>query len=820
MIRKGSVTVVFSFVFVLMFSFILSFFEMAAYTSRRAYHASAALLATENHFAAFLKPLYEQYHIFARETPAGENVVTWSEQSIADDISYMTVKREGEKSLLLRSGAKYEVTDVELLTENRLEGFYSQAVNAMRYRAAPEIVNLLKEFAGMTEQADAHLEVATAKVATDSAYAEVDNKILHLMELIDGVDIKRYEKFLGGKGILFQKDAYVKYFCTNPETAADYFDRTEVYQSFLSNFENPCEILEDLATRVDALVLEMEEQEYEEMLCRSELASLRGQRAVAASAREKVEQSRTEKVSEYTLLLSELEILLETGKDVKKIASLTAQKKELEGVLADLKDEIKLYEDTEKELEKQEKQFEKVQKELERTASEQQKRAEKLEKEEEAFIKQCKKIADICDEAYDYAEEIRLELVNAKRVRADCENVLVFLEPVIGKEASKEYRNELEEYNFYEQAEGFEFDRMKQTLLENKSRLWSVSKKISGTTCSSLRRAAEELRKEKDIIIKYSFEGLRLNYGEMSLEENLYEGVEGLISKKVADGFLGFLTEEEISEKSLDSSYLPSGFRYTEEEADVFSLLGTDMSGLLTDLRTLLPEKMSVDTVMGGMADSILFHSYLATHFSDFSEENVTGALSYEKEYLIAGKESDKENLSSVAMRICAVRAILQFVSLYTDGERKGVAEQAALAACGIIGLPALKSVVTFLLLFVWALEEAIIDTAALLQGKYLLLYPGKTGGSLSFQEILLFSKSFVLERAKAKPEKKGTGMGYNEFLHLFLYLTPRETKKYRAADLIQENLRKIYRDSFRMERCVWKVSYETDGRSYVYAYE
>ena len=136
---------------------------------------------------------------------------------------------------------------------------------------------------------------------------------------------------MGGKGILFQKDAYVKYFCTNPETAADYFDRTEVYQSFLSNFENPCEILEDLATRVDALVLEMEEQEYEEMLCRSELASLRGQRAVAASAREKVEQSRTEKVSEYTLLLSELEILLETGKDVKKIASLTAKRRNWRG---------------------------------------------------------------------------------------------------------------------------------------------------------------------------------------------------------------------------------------------------------------------------------------------------------------------------------------------------------------------------------------------------------------------------------------------------------------------------------------------------------
>jgi len=293
-----------------------------------------------------------------------------------------------------------------------------------------------------------------------------------------------------------------------------------------------------------------------------------------------------------------------------------------------------------------------------------------------------------------------------------------------------------------------------------------------------------------------------------------------LISKEVANGFLGFLTDEKLSEKALEQSFLPSGFRYKDEETDVFSLLGTDMSGVLSELRTLLPDDLSVDKVVGNMADSILFHSYLATHFSDFSEANQNGALSYETEYLIAGKGTDKENLSAVAMRICTLRAILHFVSLYTDGERKGAADQVALAVCGIFGLPALKSVVTFLLLFVWALEEAMIDTAALLQGKKLLLYPGKTGGSLALREILLFSKTFVSERAKAKPEKKGASIGYKEFLHLYLYMTPRENKKYRAADLIQENLRLTYRDSFRMNCCVWKISYKTDGRSYVYGYE
>lgn len=818
--QKGSVTVVFSFVFILMFGFILSFFEMAAYTARSAYHASAALLATENYFAAFLNPLYEEYHIFGREVPEGEDIVSWSNQRMKEDVSYMTVKQEGEKSLLLRSGAKFEVKDATVLTDDGMEGFYSQAVTSMKYRMVPETVDLLKEFAGMTEQADAHLEAAAAKAATDSAYAEVDNKILHLMELVDGVDIKKYEKFLGGKSIIFQKDAYVKYFCVSPGTAADYFDRTEVYQAFLNNFENPSETLERMAARAENLAAEMEKLDKEETICRSELARIRGQIAVKAFERDETEQQRKDAVSEYEKILSELEALLETGKDVKRIAEMSAREKELAGELEELNENVKLYESTEKELKKQEGQLEKEQKRLERKASDFRKQAKTLRNEEEDFVNRCKTIMNICDEAYRYVEEIRQELNKAKKVKSDYEKVLGFLEPVIGEEASKEYRKELQEYKFYEQAEGFDFDRMKQTLLENKSLLWNISRKITGENRLILSEASKELRKEKETVAKYSFEGLRLDYGEMSLEENLYEGLEDAISKEVAKGFLGFLTDEEVSEKELDHAYLPSGFRYKDEETDVFSLLGTDMSEVLTELRTLLPEDMSVDNVVGDISDGILFHSYLTTHFSDYSDVNRDGALSYESEYLIAGKETDRENLSAVSMRICAVRAILHFVSLYTDGERKGMAEQAALAACGIIGLPALKSVVTFLLLFVWALEEAMIDTAALLQGKKILLYPGKNGGSLAFQEILLFSKSFVLERAKAMTEKKGIGIGYNEFLHLFLYLTPRDTKKYRAGDLIQENLRITYRQSFRMNRCVWKISYETDGRSYMYAYE
>ena len=88
------------------------------------------------------------------------------------------------------------------------------------------------------------------------------------------------------------------------------------------------------------------------------------------------------------------------------------------------------------------------------------------------------------------------------------------------------------------------------------------------------------------------------------------------------------------------------------------------------------------------------------------------------------------------------------------------------------------------------------------------------------FHEILLFSKSFIMERARQKKEGKGIAFGYNEYLLFFLVLTPKEDKKYRAADLIQENLRKTYHQSFRMNRCVWKISYQLDEKEYEYAYE
>lgn len=815
---SGSVTVAFSLVFLFVFSFIMSFFEMASYTARLSYHAAASRLATENYFAAYLEPMYSNYHIFGRFVPGEEEVIPWTEGSISEDVSYMTKKQDGEKSLLIRGGADYKVTDASVLTDRELEGYYTQAVTAMKYRGIVEVAELVKEFAGMAEQSEAHLDVAAAKAAVDSAYGKVDEKILYLMSLIDGVDIKKYEKFLGGKKVNFQKGFYVKYFCTKPETAAAYFDRTEVYQAFLENYENPYETLESLCVRLETLTNEVLERERKETVCRSQKAEVAGRLSVLYGQNNSLDEMLELRKSERSEVKAELLRLKIASGSEEEIKRLEQRVEELDGEVENLKMQKEQTKGEGGVLEQYVKELEDLEKELKEQEKEQEKAVKKLKKEEAEFVEKCRKISEICKEAYDYTAKIQKELETAQKAKATCESVVNAFESVLGSDVCGEYREDLNEYLFYESEEGYDFELIRQTLSENRTRLSNVTERIGEPFGNTLSYALSDLRQEQELIKGYSFLGLKLDYGEMSLEEDLYSGVGDSVSGALADGFLGFLTDKAISEKELEISYLPSGFRFKDAKFDFLSVPGTDMSSALAALKVYLPSDLSLKGAVSALGEKTLFHSYLVSHFDHFVEENEIGALSYEQEYLVTGEATDKENLSSVAARICGIRTVLHFISIYSDGAKKAPIEQAALAACGIIGLPALKSLIVLLIVFVWALEEAMVDTAAMLMGKKLSLYPGRSGGSISLPETLLFSKSFVLEKARNK--SGGGTFGYQAYLQVFLLTKTEEAKKYRSLDLIQENIRKWYSSSFRVNRCVWELKYSTDKREYEYRYE
>lgn len=822
--KQGSVTVTFSLVFLLMFSFILSFFEMAAYTARRSFHAAAARLATENYFAGYTAPMYSEYHIFGKEVPKGEEIEEWTEQEILRDVMYMTQKKEGQASLLLRSGADYSVSEAKVLTQNGGDGFYRQATQAMRYRSILEIADMVKQYLGLSKQMEGHMTVMAQQAEVAGAYATVEKEVLKLIELVDGVKLSQYELFLRGQATVFQAEYYVKFLCSEPGKAEACFDRYEVYDAFCNTYINPAMIFSILGDEINSIAAEVEQREKQQEECSKEWAGV-------VSEIERYQLQITEADSELDGLKKEKSALEKEQKALRKKSRKTEEEKnritEISALLEQKKRMISEKESektalaTEKaKLEEVRKEVELRKKELEKEAKEQEKRVLEKKAEEAKWVTICGEVRKKCAEALVQTGVVKKELELAILAKQRCDALLEKMRPVLGDDAIKSYSEELEKYRMYESAQGYDFDKMEKTLDQNRLLLEGIVARIGGTDSSSLYRAGRELGEEGSLLKDYSFEGLRMNYGEISLAGSVKDQAVKVIENAMSNSFLSLLTEEALADGQLELSYLPSKFRYAGEEPEsVLALLGKDLGAVFSGLAGAFSGEGELSDAAAAVTDPLLFHAYLMTHFGDHSNPNEDTALRYELEYLISGRSGDRENLSNVIMKICFLRTAQHLVSLYSDSARKAPAEAAALAACGVIGLPALKEVFLFLFLLIWAVEEAMVDASALLQGKKLSLFPGKGDGSIGFSELVLFSGNLVRTRAKAKKDAIGVGLGYRDFLQLYLLMTPKEHKCFRAMDLIQENLRRWYRNSFRIKRCVWRVEYITDGKMYDYSY-
>lgn len=100
--------------------------------------------------------------------------------------------------------------------------------------------------------------------------------------------------------------------------------------------------------------------------------------------------------------------------------------------------------------------------------------------------------------------------------------------------------------------------------------------------------------------------------------------------------------------------------------------------------------------------------------YGDEREEDV---LKYQIEYLIAGNDSDVDNLRSVAGRICAIREAANALYLLSSSEKRLEIQGAALVACGLLLLPWLIPVLEAAILLGWAFAESVYDVKSLLSG-------------------------------------------------------------------------------------------------------
>lgn len=238
------------------------------------------------------------------------------------------------------------------------------------------------------------------------------------------------------------------------------------------------------------------------------------------------------------------------------------------------------------------------------------------------------------------------------------------------------------------------------------------------------------------------------------------------------------------------------------EDTSTVSSAASDFSnGLL--VRELKCGKNSSEDEINWL-DRILLQQYLLSYMSNFLEQYSERALTYEVEYLLGGKSSDKENLQLVVSKILAIREAANFLYLISDPIKNQEAEGLATSIGGVSLNPAIIKVIKVGILTAWALAESILDVRALLEGKRIPLLKSQETWTIELENIMNITKEFSTAKDSA------LGLNYENYLGILLLFENENHLAMYAMSAQEATLRKkAGSESFEMDRLVIQADAE-----------
>lgn len=291
---------------------------------------------------------------------------------------------------------------------------------------------------------------------------------------------------------------------------------------------------------------------------------------------------------------------------------------------------------------------------------------------------------------------------------------------------------------------------------------------------------------QKEVIKDYKKEDFENLFpetdGETSIEDESLLHLNELVKTPLLE--LVLPENKRVSEKKLPVEDLPSKRKLNEGH------------GSFTDEE----EELTI-------VDRLLFGEYILEHFSSAIDE--TGnVIDYEIEYIIAGKESDRENLRSVMNQLMAIRFVPNYAFLKGSAEKRIEAQALALTLSTVMAMPAAVEAFTQGILLVWAFGESVVDIRALLNGKSVPLAKKDSNWQLSISGLLkLGDKGDAYDGTHSE-----SGLDYKDYLRMLLFLEKRVNIAVRSLDLVEENLRQIHGLTFfRTDLCVTKMEIESE---------
>ncbi len=195
--------------------------------------------------------------------------------------------------------------------------------------------------------------------------------------------------------------------------------------------------------------------------------------------------------------------------------------------------------------------------------------------------------------------------------------------------------------------------------------------------------------------------------------------------------------------------------------------------------------------------NELLFTEYIGWKMHNYTDGEKDGPQQCEMEYVICGKNTDIANLRAVSERIFVSRELVNTIAVFQDSGKKNQAKLLATAAALLLVSPELEEPLTNMILMAWGTAESFVDVKTLLNG-----------GKIPFMKK---GEDFSIETVLQIPLYKGImpkildkGIGYEDYLKIFLMMTNKTDKVRRSMDVIEMNVRETPGNKgFRMDGCM-----------------
>ncbi|MCM1039996.1 MAG: DUF5702 domain-containing protein [Ruminococcus sp.] len=263
--------------------------------------------------------------------------------------------------------------------------------------------------------------------------------------------------------------------------------------------------------------------------------------------------------------------------------------------------------------------------------------------------------------------------------------------------------------------------------------------------------------------------------------------------------------EGEFEEVPLDN---PADIANATRSIGVLNLVIEDIESIST-IKVALTQYISQRTLMqgngvceeavrvSGEPNDILFLAYLFEKCGYYGEEKENSLLRYQIEYMIAGKDTDWQNLEYVAKKLLRWREAANVLYILSDGAKIAEAEAMALALTAVMLSPALAEPVKYTILYAWAYVESLQDVKILLQGGKVPVFKTSADWRTGINSIKNVKESL------SDTKDEGRGLSYKEYLEIMLFLTNDHDRTFRAMDIMEMDIRKTPGNSgFRLDGC------------------